>query len=348
MASEQFLFLLEEYTMKQTGLYKMVGFVMGVVLVLPFAAMSAAPATPAEKGITGDWLLKIDFDGRQMNSIVCFSKDKEGKLAGQWIGFFGLGELQDVKYEGNNLSFLQISRFGDQEFRMNLAGKLDGDKISGTLSSDRGESKVEGQRVKPMPAAVGSWEMKVKMGEREFTATLVVKADKEGKLTADWQSQFGEHQITDVQFKEGKLTFKRTSKIQDRQFESTFEGTVKADTLSGTFKSERGESAAEGKRIGAALIGKWELEITSERGTYRQILQVNPDLSGLYGPMSVKKINLEGDQVTFQIVLEFGDQKFEISFAGKLDGQKLTGEFTSERGTQKATGKKLIPAPKKG
>jgi len=333
--------------MKQTGLYKMVGFVALMVLVVPLAAMSAAPATLAEKGITGDWLLKIEFNGQQMTSILSFSKDKEGKLAGQWISFFGLGELSDIKYEGNNLSFLQVSRFGDQEFRMNFAGTLDGDKISGTLSSDRGESKVEGQRVKPMPAAVGNWEMKVKMGEREFTATLVVKADKEGKLTADWQSQFGEHQISDVQFKDGKLTFKRTSKIQDRQFESTFEGTVKADTLSGTFKSERGESAAEGKRIGAALIGKWELEMTSERGTRKQILQVNPDLSGMYGSMPVKKINLEGDQVTFQIVLEFGEQKFEISFAGKLEDNKLTGETTSSRGTQKVTGKKVIAAGKK-
>lgn len=330
--------------MKQTGLYKMVGFVALMVLVVPLAAMSAESA---EKGITGDWLLKVEFNGQQMTSIMSFAKDKEGKLAGQWISLFGLGELSDIKYEGNNLSFLQVSRFGDQEFRMNFAGTLDGDKISGTLSSDRGESKVEGQRVKPMPAAVGNWEMKVKMGEREFTATLVVKADKEGKLTADWQSQFGEHQISDVQFKDGKLTFKRTSKIQDRQFESTFEGTVKADTLSGTFKSERGESAAEGKRIGAALIGKWELEITSERGTRKQILQVNPDLSGMYGSMPIKKINLEGDQVTFQIVLEFGEQKFEITFAGKLEDNKLTGETTSSRGTQKVTGKKVIAAGKK-
>jgi len=337
--------------MKQTGFNKMVGFVALVVLVMPLAAMwaqpPAAPATLVEKGITGDWLLKIEFGERQMTSIVSFSKDKEGKLAGQWIGFFGVGELQDVKYEGNNLSFLQVSRFGDQEFKMTFAGKVDGDKFSGTLSSDRGESKVEGQRVKPMPAAVGNWEIKVKMGEREFTATLVVKPDKEGKLTAEWQSQFGENQISDVQFKDGKLTFKRTTKIQDRQFESTFEGMVKADTLSGTFKSERGEIAAEGKRIGAALIGKWELEVTSERGTYKQILQVNPDLSGLYGPMPVKKINLEGDQVAFQIVLEFGDRKFENNFKGKLDGQKLTGEFTNEMGTQKATGKKVVPAPKK-
>lgn len=330
--------------MKQAGFHKMVGFVVLMVLVMPLAAVSAERP---RRGITGDWLLKIEFDGRTMNSILSFSRDKEGNLAGQWISFFGLGELSDIKYEGNNLSFVQVSRFGDQEFRMNFAGTLERGKLTGTLSSDRGESKVEGQRVRPMPAAVGSWEMKVKMGERELTGTLVVKADKEGKLTAEWQSERGEHQISDLQYEKGKLTFKRTSKFQDRQFESTFEGAVKANTLSGIFKSERGESAAEGKRIGAALIGKWELEITSERGARKQILQVNPDLSGMYGPTPVSKINLEGDQVTFQIVLEFGEQKFEINFAGKLDGQKLTGEFTSERGTQKATGKKVVPAAKK-
>jgi len=331
--------------MKQKVCYKMVGFVGLMVLVTLWVPASAGPA---EKGITGDWLLKIEFDGQQMTAILSLSSDKEGKLAGQWISFFGLGELSDIKYEGNNLSFVQISRFGDQEFRMNFAGMLEGDKISGTLSSERGESKVEGQRVRPMPAAVGSWEMKVKMGEREFTATLVVKTDKEGKLAADWQSQFGEHQISDVQFKDGKLTFKRTSKIQDRQFESTFEGMVKADTLSGTFKSEQGDISAEGKRIGAALVGKWELEITSERGTRRQILQVNPDMSGMYGPTAVKKVNLEGDKVTFQIVLEFGEQKFEINFEGKLEDKKLTGELTSSRGTQKVAGKKVIAAAKKG
>jgi hypothetical protein len=67
----------------------------------------------------------------------------------------------------------------------------------------------------------------------------------------------------------------------------------------------------------------------------------------MYGSMPVKKINLEGDQVTFQIVLEFGDQKFEISFAGKLEDNKLTGETTSSRGTQKVTGKKVVAAGKK-
>ncbi len=334
--------------MKQTGFYKVVVFLALVVLVTPLAAAPAASAGRARRGIMGDWLVKADFDGRQMTSILSFSRDKEGNLAGQWISFWGLSELRDIKYEDNKLSFVQVSRFGDNEFRSDFAGTIEGGTLTGTMSSERGELQMEGTRVRRMPAVVGNWEMKVKMGEREYTGTLVIKADEKRNLTAEWQSERGEHQISDVQYENGQLTFKRTSKFGDRQFESTFEGTVKEDTLTGTFKSERGEGTGVGQRIGAALIGKWELDITSERGTRKQILQVNPDLSGMYGATAVKKINLEGNQVTFQIVLEFGDRKFEINFKGDLDGKKLTGEVTSSMGTQTVTGKKLPPPVRRG
>jgi len=331
--------------MKQKVFYKMVVFVAFTALV---TLWSPASAKQSKKRIAaGDWLLKSEFDGRQMTSILSLSTDKQGKLTGQLISYWGLSELKDVKYEANKLSYVLVSRYRDREYRSEFTGAIKRGKLSGTSSSDRGESKVEGTRIRPMPAVVGNWEMKVKVGDREFTGTMVIKADKERKLTADWQSEQGEHEITDVKLEKKKLTFKRKSKIQDRQWESTFEGTVKGHTLSGTFKSERGEIAAEGKRIGAALVGKWGLEMTSEDGSRRQILRVNPDLSGMYGPMAIEKINLEGDQVTFKIVRQFGERKYETSFEGKLDGKKLTGEITSSRGTRKVTGKKVMLAAKK-
>jgi len=330
--------------MKQKVFYKMVGFVALMALLTPLAQVSAGQA---KKKIAGDWLLKSEFDGRQFTSILSLSTDKEGKLAGQWISYWGLSELQDVRYEGNKLTYVLISRFGDRELRSDFAGTIERRKLSGTSKSERGEYQVVGERIRPMPLAAGNWEMKVKVGDREFTGTMVVKADKQGELTADWQSEWGEHEITDVKLEKKKLTFKRKSKVQDRQWESTFEGTVKGHKLSGTFKSERGEITAEGKRIGTALVGKWDLEMTSEEGSRRQILKVNPDLSSMYGPMAIEKIDLESDQVAFQIVQQFGEQKYKMKFAGKLDGKKLTGEITSSRGTRKVTGKKLMPAAKK-
>lgn len=193
-----------------------------------------------------------------------------------------------------------------------------------------------------MPRAAGNWEMKQKMGEREITGTLVIKADKEGNLTGEWKSERGEHKITDLAYERGKVTFKRKSKMDDREWESTFEGNIEGDTLTGVFKSEQGEITAEGKLAGAALIGTWNLEVASERGDRKQRLIVNPDMSGLYGALPLEKVNLEGDKVNFKAVMKFRDQEFEMSFEGKLEESKLTGELTTSRGSQKVTGTKVV------
>jgi precorrin-6B methylase 2 len=330
--------------MKMLTSHKTVWFLALIVLLAPLVQLQAGQA---KRGITGDWQVKADVNGEEITSIVTFSKNKEGRLAGNWIGFWGVSELTDIKHEGKELSFAWSARFGDNETRMNFKGLIERGKLSGLLSSDSDEFDVEGKRFKRMPMVVGNWDTKLKMGEREFSAMLTVKADEGGKLAADWQSQWGEHEITDVEFKGGKLTFKRKSKMQDRQWESTFAGTVKGHTLSGTITSEQGDIRAEGKRVGAALVGQWDLEIASERGNRKQLLRVNPDLSGILGPIAIKKVNLDNNKVAFKTVLEFGEQEYEISFAGQLEGRKLAGELTSSRGTQKVTGQKIRWSPAK-
>jgi len=344
--------------MKRIVFHKTVGFLMLMVLVIPLAQVSAQdsarPSRSRRGGLYGDWQVKVSFGERQMDSILSFSRDAEGNRTGQWISFWGLSELKDVKYEEGQLSFTQERQNREgQSITTKFTGTIKEGKLAGTLSSDGGEYKLEGKRSPRIPRAVGNWEMKYKVGEREITGTLVIKAGKEGELTAQWQSQRGEHEITDVQYERGTLTFKRKSKFGDREWESTFEGTVRRDTLTGAFKSERGEITAEGKLIGAALIGNWNLEVTSERGSRKQRLKVNSDMSGLYGAIPIKKVDLKDDQVSFKIVLEFGEREFEMSFKGKLAESKLTGELTTSRGSQKVTGKKVIrtfrrPRPTQG
>ncbi len=65
-------------------------------------------------------------------------------------------------------------------------------------------------------------------------------------------------------------------------------------------------------------------------------------MSGLYGATAIKKVNLEGDRVSFKIDLEFGERKFEMSFEGKVEDNKLSGEMTTSRGIQKVKGTKVI------
>jgi hypothetical protein len=327
--------------MKQQTFFKAVLCCSLMVLIMLSAQVRAQSSQSRGRGLSGDWQVKADYDGRQSESILSFSRDREGNQTGIWIRFMGFAELKDVKYEEGQLSFAWVFRNREGESRTsNFKGTIKEGKLSGIMSSDRGEYKLEGKRSPRVPRAVGSWAMKYNIGDREITSTLVIKADKEGNLTAQWQGRRSKSEITDLQYERGNLTFKRKSTYQDRQRESAFEGTIRGDTLSGAMKSERGEITVEGKLIGASLIGTWNLEITSERGL-KQRLKVNPDMSGMYGPVPIKKVNLEDEKVSFKIVME-KRRKFEMSFEGKLEDSKLTGELTSSRGSRKVTGTKVV------
>ena len=329
--------------MKQQTFFKAVLCCSLMVMIILSAQVKAQPSQSRRGGLYGDWQVKINYGGGQFDSILSFSRDREGKQTGSWISLMGLSELKDIKYEEGQLSFSRDSRNREGETTTsNFKGTIKDGILTGTWSSDRGEYKMEGKRSPRVPRAVGSWVIKYKFGEREITSTLVVEADKEGNLTAQWQGRRSKSEITELQYERGNLSFKRKSTYQDSQRESAFEGTVRGDTLSGVMKSERGEIAVEGKLIGGPVIGTWNLEIASERGSSKQRLMVNADMSGLYGANPIKKVNLEGDQVSFKIVLEYGERKFEISFKGKLEDSKLTGELTSSRGSQKVKGTKVI------
>ena len=323
--------------MKQSAKRRIVLFTGLIVLSMVLVQVSAGQA---KRGITGDWQLKVNYDGREMTSILSLSNDSDGKLKGELINFWGLSELRDVQKEGKELSFVQVSRYRDQERTTKFSGTIQRGKLSGTFSSDRGEFQVEGARLQRKPQVAGQWETKFKIGDREVTADLIIKVDEQRQLTAEWKSQGGEHVITNVNFKERKLTFDRKSKIQDRQFESSFQGTVKNHVLSGVITSDRGEIAVEGKRVGATAVGLWELDIASDSGSRKQLLRINPDLSALYGPIAVNKVNVDNGQVTFKTAVDFGESKYEISFLGRIEMRKLTGKLTTSRGTREVTGQK--------
>ncbi len=180
--------------------------------------------------------------------------------------------------------------------------------------------------------------MKIKAGEREYTGTLTITADKEGNLSGTWKSSRGESKVSDLKYENRKLTFKRVIQRDSGQMEMAFEGTIGYNSLEGVFKSDRGEAAATGTRVGALLIGTWNLDIESERGPRKQRLRVNSDMSALYGSTLIKKINLDGDKVSFKYVMEFGGQEYETNFEGKIAESKLTGELKTSRGTSKVTG----------
>ncbi|MBN2314310.1 MAG: hypothetical protein JXM79_10295 [Sedimentisphaerales bacterium] len=308
-----------------------------VSFILP-VHVSAQPQRSRRGGLYGDWQIKMKFGEREMESILSFSRNQEGQYTGQWISFWGMTDLKDVTFEDNKLSFTHTVQFGDQEITSKFTGTIEQGELSGLLVNDRGESQITGKRAPRPPRGVGSWEMKIKSGEREFTGTLTITADKEGNLKGMWKSERGESEVKDVKYENRTLTFKRVIPSDNNPMEMAFEGTLRYNSLEGVFKSERGEATVEGTPVGAALIGTWNLDIESERGPLKQRLRVNPDMSALFGSTLIKKIDFDGDKVSFKYTLQFGDQEFETSFEGKIAESKLSGELKTSRGTSKVTG----------
>jgi len=324
--------------MKRKIFFKAVPYCALMALIMLSAQVQAQPSTSRRGGLYGDWQIKMKFGEREMESILSFSRNQEGQYVGQWISLWGMNELKDVKFEDNKLSFTQVMRYQDQERMSKFTGTIEQGELSGLLISEMGETEIQGKRAPRTPRGVGSWEMKIKAGEREFTGTLTITADKEGNLSGTWKSSRGESVVSDLKYEDRKLTFKRVAERENSQMEMAFEGTLGDNSLEGVFKSERGEAAVEGTIVGASLIGTWNLDIESERGARKQRLRVNPDMSALYGATLIKKINLDGEKVSFKYVRQFGDQEYETSFEGKVAESKLSGELKTSRGTSKVTG----------
>jgi hypothetical protein len=333
--------------------WKSVSVILAVLVIFVPPALAVGVPEPIADGDTiwGDWqLTQVDKDGHTFSPILSFSEDSTGKLTGYWISLWGAGYLADLEYANYQLNFKRIERLGGRDQISSFTGSADRETLEGMLTEEqRGVSKVQGKWIRPMPEAAGTWEGKITVSDQVYPASLIVRADKDGKLTAEWKSQWGQHSISDVAFKDSALTFKRASTANDRQWDSAFEGTVKDDTLSGNFKSEQGENAFQAQRLGAGLIGKWHFQIQSKAGSHSQILTVYPDLSGLYGLMPIQKIAIEGDNVRFDTALEIGEApKIEFRFTGRREGQKLLGEIVnSVPSTMKLEGVKLPTPPRR-
>ncbi|MBN1807315.1 MAG: hypothetical protein JW837_18865 [Sedimentisphaerales bacterium] len=323
--------------MNQTLIQKRIG--KFIVLACLLLLLQTSGLWAAED-IAGEWEMKMEFGGRESFATMIISKKADGSLAGKW----GSDELSDVKFENGKLTFVRVVKFGDQEFSMDYSGVLKDGKITGQMSSDRGEFAVNGGRKKPKCPVLGQWDISFNVGERQINARVTISLKPDGTYEGKWDEE-GEHVLSNVKFQDEKLMLTRDSKIGEFEFQTTCELAVKGNELMGTMKSDMGDLQVKGKRVGVLLIGKWELTTTSERGTRTRLLTIFSDMTGRYesfgGEIPIQNLKLEGDKVSFIVERGFGDRVFREEFKGKLDGKSLTGQFVSDRGETEVSGKML-------
>jgi hypothetical protein len=236
-------FFKEKRIMRSIGKMITVGMVLSCVILSPIVI--------AAEGIVGDWEFKSQMPGRQSEATMTIKKIAEGKYEGTWSAQFGESTLSDIVLDNGKLTFVQTSNFGGNEMKTTYEAKVEGAKLTGTGKGRFGETKIDGTMQGEPNSIAGEWQINVTMPPREMVDKMTITKDANGVLEGKWTGQRGESTISNMKLEGNKLTFTRKSKMGEREFETTYEGTVEGDTIKGKFTSDRGDREANATRVGA-------------------------------------------------------------------------------------------------
>jgi len=145
-------------------------FTRGILLVVLGVFVLGPAASVFGEDIVGDWQFKMSFGEREITADVKFARDADGALSGTWTSRRGENALSDVKYEEGKLSFVRTSTWQDQERKTTYTGTVEGDKITGTASGERGDFPFEA--VRKFDNGKLTFKRKTKMDERQWESTF--------------------------------------------------------------------------------------------------------------------------------------------------------------------------------
>ena len=110
------------------------------VLALAPAAL-AADNTP----VLGKWTSKSQTPQGAFEVVFEFT-EVDGKLSGTWSGPRRSGELSDVSWDGETLTFGRQAGRGGRTFQMKYEVAVDGDTMTGKMTTPRGERDFTANR----------------------------------------------------------------------------------------------------------------------------------------------------------------------------------------------------------
>jgi len=300
--------------------------------------------------VVGVWDLNYKIGDRDMTAKLTVSQKPEGSLGAKWVTERGESTISNVQFQGGKLAFDRVTSFNGNEFKSTFEGAAQGDKLTGTIKSDRGDVPVAGTRAGG--ALAGKWILTSVSERGTRNLLMTVNAD----LTGRYEFFFSEIPIKDLKLEGNQVTFTIESSFGDQTFKSDFKGKLEDGVLKGQMTSERGTSEITGKKLApaaggaaapsaAGIVGTWEFTRETQQGTRTNTLTIKPDMTGTYKmrdtEVPVTNLKVDGDNVTFKVTMTYNGNEVPMEFKGKLEGGALKGEFTTSRGTREAVGKKV-------
>jgi len=218
--------------------------------------MGEVPVTGTRAGgaLIGKWLLTSKSERGERNLLMTVNPD----LTGRYEFFFSELPMKDLKFEGNQLTFVVESSFGDQTFKSEFKGTVQDGTLKGQMVSERGTNEITGKKLPPTaavaPAAtsaagssiVGTWEF-VREGQdgTKRVNTLKIKSD----MTGTYSMRDNEAPVKDLKVSGNDVTFKVVMTFNGNEVPMEFKGKIEGKTLKGEFTTSRGTREAVGNKV---------------------------------------------------------------------------------------------------
>jgi hypothetical protein len=193
-----------------------------------------SPVDPA-----GTWVWDYTFNDNSAEFKLKLKWDDEKKLTGKYTAFDRTSDIQEVKFEKDQLSFVAKREFEDREFTVHFDGKVQPDDITGTLSFDfEGNGQREfgwnPKRVVETDDVVGTWELRVETPNGVVEPRLTIIADGEklsGKSVSD---AFGELEAKNLKLNDNSLTWEISVANNGIEFQVKYNGKPRGNTIEGS------------------------------------------------------------------------------------------------------------------
>jgi hypothetical protein len=212
------------------------------VVFLGLTANSFAPTAQGEEKVakkvdpSGTWKWERTFNDNTREFVLWLRMDGD-TVTGTYKGRREVVKIDDVKMDGDMLSFQYKRETGDFRFTANYSGKVSEDTIKGTIafSSDRGNREFdwEAERSTELVDVLGKWQFKIETqnGVREPSVTF---SQEGGKIKGAYVSRFGEREAKSINVNDNKLTFEISGENDGNEFKVVYTGKPRGDSIMGT------------------------------------------------------------------------------------------------------------------
>jgi len=120
-----------------TGYHK-----LAIAFVVPFMLAACASTAPEQHPVAGTWDITSVSQRGETQQVWTFNEDLTGTLQGAR----GAPQAIDATLAGDRLTFDLDLNLGGRSITIQFAGTVEGDTLTGELSSRFGTSTVTGQR----------------------------------------------------------------------------------------------------------------------------------------------------------------------------------------------------------